>query len=155
MLFAVTDAFVCDDPNNQVPGCRPPPLGTTPAYSATSYRNKFFDNQMGQAPDGSPSPNGNDLAKGYADFWWDQGGVIVDTTPSYTSGNCWYTNTGSDGTAASVTGVPSPNGVAPDNLPSSCENSPLPGSLNGQVGELLACINGGAGCPWFTTPSKP
>ena len=57
MLFAVPDAFVCDDPDNQVAGCNPF-LGTTPANSATSYRNKFFDNQMGQAPDGSASPNG-------------------------------------------------------------------------------------------------
>jgi hypothetical protein len=149
MLFAVPDAFVCDDPGNQVPGCRPPPLGTTPAYSATSYRNKFFDNQMGQAPNGSASPNG-------VDFWWDQGGIIVDTTPGYTSGNCWYNNTGSNGTAGSVTGLPSPGGAPPDNLPSSCENSPLPGAQDGQVTELLNCMGIGApGCPWFTTPPKP
>jgi hypothetical protein len=148
MLFAVPDAFVCDDPDNQVAGCDPTP-GTTPANSATSYRNKFFDNQMGQAPDGSPSPNG-------VDFWWDQGGIIVDTTPGYTSGNCWYGNTGSNGTAASVTGLPSPSSAAPDNLPSSCENSPLPGAQHGQVGELLNCASLGApGCPWFTTPPKP
>jgi hypothetical protein len=152
MLFAVPDAFVCNDPGDQVAGCNPvTPSG--PSTSATSYRNKFFDNKMGQAPDGSPSPNG-------VDFWWDQGGVIKDTDPGYTSGNCWYDNTGSDGTAASVTGVPSPTGTPPDNLPSSCENSPLPGSAppggHGQVSELLACTEiGGAGCPWFTTPAKP
>ena len=86
MLFAVPDAFVCNDPGDQVAGCNPAP-GTTPANSATSYRNKFFDNQMGQAPDGSSQPNG-------VDFWWDQGGIIVDTDPGYTSGNCWYRNTG-------------------------------------------------------------
>ncbi|MGC1813759.1 MAG: right-handed parallel beta-helix repeat-containing protein [Solirubrobacterales bacterium] len=61
MLYAVPDAFVCNDPDNQVAGCNNvPPNG--PSTSATSYRNKFFDNQMGQAPNGSPSPNGNDLA---------------------------------------------------------------------------------------------
>ena len=97
MLFAVPDAFVCDDPDNQVAGCNPTP-GTTPANSATSYRNKFFDNQMGQAPDGSPSPNG-------VDFWWDQGGIIVDTSPGYTSGNCWYSNTGSNGTGGERHGL--------------------------------------------------
>ena len=133
------------------PGCRlqhRPPSG--PSTSATSYRNKFFDNQMGQAPDGSASPNG-------VDFWWDQGGIIVDTTPGYTSGNCWYNNTGSNGTAGSVTGLPSPSGAPPDNLPSSCENSPLPGAQHGQVGELLNVqpISGAPGCPWFTTPPKP
>ncbi len=147
MLYAVPDAFVCDDPDNQVAGCNPTP-GTTPANSATSYRNKFFDNQMGQAPDGSPSPNG-------VDFWWDQGGIIVDTSPGYTSGNCWYSNTGSNGTAGSVTGDPSPSAAAPDNLPSSCENSPLPGSLDKALNELLPCGNGDPSCTWFTTPPKP
>ena len=148
MLYAVPDAFVCNDPDNQVAGCNNvPPSG--PSTSATSYRNKFFDNQMGQAPDGSASPNG-------VDFWWDQGGIIVDTTPGYTSGNCWYSNTGSNGTAGSVTGLPSPGGAPPDNLPSSCENSPLPGAQHGQVTELLNCMDLGApGCPWFTTPPKP
>ncbi len=148
MLFAVPDAFVCNDPDNQVAGCNNvPPNG--PSTSATSYRNKFFDNQMGQAPDGSASPNG-------VDFWWDQGGVIIDTTPGYTSGNCWYNNTGSNGTAGGVTGLPSPGGAPPDNLPSSCENSPLPGAQHGQVTEELACTELGAtSCPWFTTPPKP
>jgi Right handed beta helix region len=148
MLFAVPDAFVCGDPGDQVAGCNPTP-GTSPANSATSYRNRFYNNQMGQAPNGSASPNG-------VDFWWDQGGIIKDLTPGYTSGNCWYGNTGSNGTAASVTGIPSPGGVPPDNLPSDCNNSPLPGSLHGQVGELLTCSTlGAAGCDWFTTPPKP
>jgi hypothetical protein len=148
MLFAVPDAFVCGDPGDQVAGCNPTP-GTSPANSATSYRNRFYNNQMGQAPNGGPSPNG-------VDFWWDQGGIITDVTPGYTSGNCWYGNTGSDGTAASVTGIPSPGGVPPDNLPSDCNNSPLPGGLHGQVGELLTCSTlGAAGCNWFTTPPKP
>jgi hypothetical protein len=142
MLFAVPDAFVCSDTNNQVAGCDP----TTPGASATSYRNRFHDNKMGQAPNGSASPNG-------VDFWWDQGGIITSTN---TSGNCWYGNTGSDGTPGSVTGIPSPSGVAPDNLPSDCDNAPLPGGLHGQVAEELACGEvGGAGCPWFTTPPKP
>jgi hypothetical protein len=142
MLFAVPDAFVCSDTNNQVAGCDP----TTPGASATSYRNRFHDNKMGQTPTGSASPNG-------VDFWWDQGGVITSTD---NSGNCWYGNTGSDGTPGSVTGTPSPSGVAPDNLPSDCDNSPLPGGLHGQIAELLACGEiGGSGCPWFTTPPKP
>ena len=34
---------------------------------------------------------------------WDRA-VIVNTNPGYTSGNCWYGNTGADGTAANVTG---------------------------------------------------
>ncbi|MGA8219918.1 MAG: right-handed parallel beta-helix repeat-containing protein [Solirubrobacterales bacterium] len=142
MLFAVPDAFACGDTKNQVPGCDP----TTPGASATSYRNHFFNNAMGRTPKGKAKPNG-------VDFWWDQGGIIVSTA---NSGNCWYSNTGSDGKAASVTGLPSPSAPPPDNLPSDCNNSPLPGAQHGQVGELLACSELGAkGCPWFTTPNKP
>jgi hypothetical protein len=142
MLFAVPDAFVCGDPGDQVAGCDP----TTPGASATSYRNHFYDNKMSQAPNGNAQPNG-------VDFWWDQGGIITSTG---NSGDCWYGNTGSDGTGASVTGLPSPTGPAPDNLPSDCNNSPLPGGLHGQVTELLGCSTlGASGCPWFTTPNKP
>jgi hypothetical protein len=146
MLFAVPDSFVCSDPDDQVAGCNPAP-GNTPAASATSYRNQFFNNKMGQAPNGNAQPNG-------VDFWWDQGGIIVDM--NFNSGNCWYGNTGSDGTGSSVTGLPSPSGGAGDNLPSDCNDSPLPGGLHGQVTELLGCSElGASGCPWFTTPNKP
>ncbi len=144
MLFAVPDAFVCPtDSQNQIPGC-------DPTKTATSYRNQFYGNKMGQAPDGSSQPNG-------VDFWWDQGGVTTD--PS-NSGNCWHDNTGKDGTAASLTGDPSPSGVAPDNLPSDCSNSPLVGPpiTTPKVTELLACsgdLPGSPSCPWFTTPPKP
>ena len=142
MLFSVPDAFVCSDPSNQVAGCNPaanPP--------ATSYRNQFYDNKMSQAPDGSASPNG-------VDFWWDQGGITTDLS---NSGNCWHDNTGKDGTAASVTGDPSPTAVAPDNLPSDCSNSPLvgPPASSVKVAELLDCSSENSTCPWFTTPSKP
>ncbi len=128
MLFAVADVFVCNDPNNQVAGCDP--ASTVPA---TSYRNRFFDNQMGRAPNGSAQPNG-------LDFWWDQGGLILNpaSIPA-NSGNCWYGNTGPDGTPGSVTGLPSPSGPPGDNLPSDCNNSPLPGGQHGQVAELLTC----------------
>ena len=143
MLFAVPDQFVCGDTSVQVANCDP-----TPGHSSTSFRNKFFDNKMGQAPNGSAQPNG-------VDFWWDQGGIIVSGS---NSGNCWYGNTGKNGTAASLTGLPSPTGAPPNNLPSSCENSPLPGSQSGQAGELLTCSTvpqGDPSCPWFTTPPKP
>ena len=50
-----------------------------------------------------------------------------------------------------------PAALAPDNLPSSCENSPLPGAQHGQVTERaeLHATYGAPGCPWFTTPPKP
>ena len=68
MLFQVPDQFVCDDPNNQVAGCDP-----TATVPATSYRNQFYDNKMGVAPNGSVQRNG-------VDFWWDQGGISIDPT---------------------------------------------------------------------------
>ena len=145
MLFAVPDIFVCSDPNDQVAGCNPqPPADHT--TSATSYRNQFHGNKMGVAPNGSVQPNGED-------FWWDQGGLIVD--PTFNSGNCWFDNTGKDGTAASVTATPSPTGTPPDNLPSDCNNSPLIGAQHGQAAELLGCNTGDPSCTWFTTPPKP
>jgi hypothetical protein len=146
MLFSVPDVFVCPpESDDQVPGCDP-----TASPPATSYRNVFYENKMGVAPDGSVQRNG-------VDFWWDQGGITVD--PTLNTGNCWYNNTGPDGTAASVTGVPSPSAAAPDNLPSDCAHSPSVGGLgaHGQVTELLACAEGPGDptCDWFTTPPKP
>ncbi len=144
MLFQVPDAFVCDDPDNQVAGCDP-----TTTVPATSYRNQFYSNKMGVAPNGKVKRNG-------VDFWWDQGGVSID--PTLNTGNCWYSNTGTDGTAASVTGLPSPSGTPPNNLPSNCADSPSVGAMNGQVTEELTCSTvpkGDPSCPWFTTPPKP
>jgi hypothetical protein len=144
MLFSVPDVFVCPpDSDDQVPGCDP-----TSTIPATSYRNEFYGNKMGVAPDGTVQPNG-------LDFWWDQGGLTVD--PTLNTGNCWYNNTGSDGTAASVTGLPSPDAPPPTNLPSDCADSPsVGGGPNGQVTELLTCAAGeNPACPWFTTPPKP
>jgi hypothetical protein len=143
MLFQVPDQFVCADPNNQVAGCDP-----TTTVPATSYRNRFYGNKMGVAPNGNQLPNG-------LDFWWDQGGISVD--PSLNTANCWYDNTGVDGTAASVTGMPSPSAPPPNNLPSDCNNSPSVGG-GAQALELLTCSTvpeGDPSCPWFTTPPKP
>jgi hypothetical protein len=144
MLYQVPDALVCDDPANQVAGCDP-----TATPPSTSYRNQFYGNKMGVAPSGAVQPNG-------LDFWWDQGGLTVD--PTLNTANCWYNNTGPNGTAASVTGLPSPSASPPNNLPSDCADSPsVGGFVNGQIAELLACLSGpgNPACPWFTTPPKP
>jgi hypothetical protein len=144
MLFSVPDIFVCPPGTpNQIANCDP-----TASVPATSFRNQFYDNAMGQDPKGQAMPNG-------VDFWWDQGGITVN--PGLNTANCWFRNTGSNGTAASVTGLPSPNAAAPNNLPSDCANSPSVGSQDGQVAELLACSSEPAdpSCPWFTTPPKP
>jgi len=145
MLFAVPDQTVCGpagvDPS-QLAGCNP-----TAFPPSTSYRNQFYGNVMGRAPDGTVKPNGTgDLATGRTDFWWDQ---FLGNT-----GNCWHGNTGKDGTAAGVTSTP----PAPL-LPSACDSSSVGTVGPQQEPELLNCLAditfNTSTCPWFTTPSKP
>src|SRR3954468_17745199 len=74
MLFQVPEVFVCPpDTQDQGAGCDP-----SAVPRVTSYRNRFYSNKMGVAPDGSVQSNGNNPAAGFADFWWDQGGITVD-----------------------------------------------------------------------------
>jgi hypothetical protein len=147
MLFAVPDQLVCGPEGSitpeQLAGCNPnavPP--------STSYRNEFYENTMGVSPTGKVAPNGNgNSAEGRTDFWWDQ--------YAGNTGNCWHDNSGTDGTAASVTSTP----TGPL-LPAKCDESSVgTGSSEGQEAELLNCfaeIEGETGtCPWFTTPSQP
>jgi len=145
MLFAVPDQVVCGpagiDPS-QLAGCNP-----TAVPPSTSYRNQFYGNVMGRAPDGTVKPNGTgDLATGRTDFWWDQ---YVGNT-----GNCWHDNTGKTGTAGGVTSTP-PTPF----LPSACDGSSVGTVGPQQEPELLNCLADitfdTSQCPWFTTPSKP
>ncbi len=145
MLFAVPDQLVCGPTGinpKQLPGCNPEKVPPS-----TSYRNQFFGNVMGRAPDGTVLSNGNGDAKEMrTDFWWDQ----------YTgnTGNCWHDNIGKDGTAAGVTSTP----MAPL-LPSACDETSVGTGGPNQQQELVDCfayIDSKKGaCPWFTTPSKP
>jgi hypothetical protein len=140
MLFAVPDATVCGPPpvgaSIPVPGC-------DPAKFSTSYRNRFYGNVMGVAPDGRVEPNGTD-------FWW-------DAYPTNT-GNCWYSNTAAPGAAVTT---------SPSNLPS-CAGGSNPSASMGtgdvaneaELGTCFAAITVGGGynpatCPWFTVPPKP
>ncbi len=162
MLLAIPDAIVQPDPDGQVnPGIACP---TAPSLT-TSCNNQYFDNHMGQVPpgfteqawagmrfgaphgklDGGPLPNG-------VDFYWDEFAGNV--------GNCWFDNTGSDGTAASITG-PGP-GSPPDLLPSDCANSMGNGDAAKEA-VLLDCSMWERGqtaadrpaCDWFTNPAEP
>jgi hypothetical protein len=138
MLFAVPDQLVCGPAGSVDPallaGCDP--LKVPPS---TSYRNEFYGNKMGVAPDGSQQPNGTD-------FWWDD-------FPSNT-GNCWHDNTGVNGTGASVTSTPA-------SLPAACNGTSIGLGLGNPMAEseLLGCFaafdQGVGDCPWFTTPAKP
>lgn len=132
MLFSVPDSFVCGAGNNgnEQAGCDEKKI-------STSYRNRYYDNVMGRNPAGQRDPNGTD-------FWWDS---FAGNT-----NNCWYSNTGKDGTAASITSEPS-------NLPSDCATSMGTGGP-AQESELLGCFadfsaaHSGT-CPWFKTPPEP
>jgi hypothetical protein len=126
MLFQVPDNIACDlDTPHQT--CSPVQF----PEQTNSYRNRFFDNTMGIAPGGKKMPNG-------VDFWWG------NQTPD--KNNCWFDNTGVDGTEASVT-------MEPDPLPSDCKSSAADGP---QIHpELIACFLEEPSCTWTETPPRP
>jgi hypothetical protein len=137
---------------------------TAPSLT-TSCNNHYYDNHMGQIPPGFTeqawegmrfgAPHG-DLSKSSlpngVDFWWDE-------FPSNV-GNCWFDNTGSDGTAASVTGPGA--GSPPEILPSDCASSSGSGDAAKEA-VLLDCsmwergqtAADRPGCDWFTNPPEP
>jgi hypothetical protein len=162
MLLSIPDAIVGLDPEGSVdPGVSCP---TAPSVS-TSCNNHYYDNHMGQAPPdftkrawnglrfGSPHGDLADrsLPNG-VDFWWDEW--------SGNTGNCWFDNTGSDGTAASVTGPGA--GSPPEVLPSDCATSNGGGDA-AKTAILLDCSMWERGqtaadrpaCDWFSSPPEP
>ncbi len=130
MLFTVPDAFVSGGgaEGDIFPGISCP--GAPANGISTSCGNQFFANKVGRAPNGFRFPRdvgmfGNRHAHNDArpqkpngnDFWW---GEFFD---GLATGNCWYGNTGVDGTAASVTGPGEAGRLpasAPQVLPSDC-----------------------------------
>jgi hypothetical protein len=135
MMFAVPDAFVCDNPDNQIPGC-------DPSQTNTSYRNSFHDNVMGIAPNGAHQPNGTD-------FWW-------SSWPG-TTGNCWFKNT----SYRPITSEPPPPGLP--NCNNGTDPSLSVGTGDAvAINELLSCLTAidnpdpnDPNCSWFRTPPKP
>jgi hypothetical protein len=162
MLLSIPDAVVMPTPEGNVnPGISCP---TAPSIT-TSCNNRYFENHMGQAPPGFTkrawkglrfnTPHGDlkdrSLPNG-VDFWWDEW--------SGNTGNCWFDNTGTDGTAASVTGPGA--GAPPETLPSDCASSNGGGDIDKTL-ILLDCSMWDRGetaadfpsCDWFTTPPEP
>ena len=131
MLFAVPDAFVCAPPEHQA-GCDPDEV-------TTSYRNRFYGNMMGRTPKDKRDPNG-------IDFWW-------DSFPE-NAGNCWYDNTGKNGTKRSIT-------TCPSRCPSNCETSAGDGRrrrrrrARSPASPPPTGDHDASGCPWFVTPPEP
>lgn len=174
MLLAVPDAATSNGgaEGDVYPGVSCP--GAPDNQVSTSCGNQLFNNKMGQVPagfaypselgkfgathgtpGGGPLPNGND-------FWWDE---FVSNTA-----NCWYGNTGADGTPESVTGSGQAGrtpGVPPNPLPD-CGGGDSPDSSvgNGDPAKeayLVDCGNGPGDytegtfldCDWWTPPPKP
>ena len=155
-LLSIPDALVTPEGNiNPGGSCDNPAL-------STSCGNRFFLNQLGRVPRGfKPFPElyafGNNVgstrgaAPNGVDFWWDEGGIgqVVN--------NCWFSNVGPDGTAASVTGPGIGDGN--DVLPSNCSNKSAGDSV--KVAYLLSCFLAREGqappeqCDWYTLPPKP
>jgi hypothetical protein len=158
MLLAVPDALAPAE-GNVNPGISCP--GAPDNGISTSCGNRFFDNHMGQTPPGftfpaaldqfgadhssgpGPHPNGTD-------FWWDEF--------SGNTGNCWFRNIGSDGTAGSITGPGT--GTPPDVLPSNCSTSVGNGDAAKEA-YLLECSNGPdndtgpTDCDWWRPAPRP
>ncbi|MGH2950882.1 MAG: hypothetical protein ACRDKX_02415, partial [Solirubrobacterales bacterium] len=172
MLFSVPDALTNGGgAEGQVnPGI---PCSTAGLGISTSCGNRFFDNMMGQAPPGfrfppaidqyganahgtrgAPLANGNLPMPNGNDFWWDE---FLNNT-----GNCWFDNVGSDGTAASITGpgTSKPPSAPPDLLPSNCATSIGLGDVAREA-YLIECSNGPdedtgpLDCDWWQRPSPP
>jgi predicted outer membrane lipoprotein len=138
---------------------------------STSCDNHHSGNKMGQVPPGfEPHPaltkfgNQTSLKSGAAtapngvDFWWDEN--------TSNTGNCWFENTGPDGTRESLNPDP-PLGPAagqsvPGFLPEDCPSSVGSPAYLGKAAFLLACYGQwetgeleAPGCDWFDTPPQP
>jgi len=104
--------------------------------NSTSHRNRYHNNVMGIAPNGSKMPNG-------VDFWWDEAPGQMN--------NCWYEN--GDATT-------DPPGAL---TPSDCNNVSAGVTYGAKLaGELAPCAGSiesdqydATTCPWFRTPEKP
>ena len=165
-LLAVPDAITSAGgaEGDIYPGVRCP--GAPENGISTSCGNHFFNNKMGQVPAGfrfptklgqfgvphsetsaSVQPNGTD-------FWWDEFSGNTE--------NCWFNNTGADGTADSVTG-PGGAGMAPGAPPAmlpDCAGGQDPSSSVGpgdpvKTQYLVDCAESKATCDWYDTPPKP
>ncbi len=146
----------------------------SPSGASTSCDNRYHDNVMGRVPkDFKPHPA--------LDMFGNQSGLLDENVPKklpngldhywdeylLSDGNCWYDNTGPDGTRDSLTAdpplPPSPNTSLIGFLPETCTQDPQ-GSLAyaAKAALLLECFgeweSGTAPdgtCTWFDMPARP
>jgi hypothetical protein len=171
MLFAVPDALTSyGGPEGEAyPGISC--LGAPDNGISTSCGNHYFNNRMGQVPPGFRFPdaldqfgvphseNGAQTMPNGNDFWW-------DSFPTNRR-NCWYGNTGPDGSAASVTasgdasGFPSLVNSVPDCAGGDSPDTSIGTADPGKEAYLIDCSEGPSDaqgpveCDWWTPPPKP
>jgi hypothetical protein len=104
--------------------------------NSVSHRNRYHNNVMGIAPDGSKLPNG-------VDFWWDEAPDQHD--------NCWFDN-------GDVTTDP-PGPLMPSNCSNTSAGVTYPSKLSTELapcaGSIATDEYDANSCPWFRTPDKP
>jgi hypothetical protein len=147
-------------------------LGAPENGLSTSCGNHQFANRMGQVPAGFEFPEpldrygvphgeaGSQSLSNGLDFWWDE--FLSNRW------NCWYGNTGPDGTAASVTGSGDAGrlpGAPPNLLPDCAGGTNQDLSLgNGDPAKeayLVDCSEGPdedtgpLDCDWWQPPTRP
>jgi hypothetical protein len=161
MLLAVPDALTSGGgaEGNVNPGISCP--GAPGNGISTSCGDQYFNNVMGRPPPGfqyphavdqfgAPRSHGTGPHPNGTDFWWDEF--------SGNTGDCWYQNTGSDGTGGSITGPGT--GTPPDVLPSNCATS-TGGGDPAKTQYLIECSNGPDNdtgpldCDWWRPAPKP
>lgn len=173
MLFSVPDSLTNGGgaEGDIFPGVSCP--GAPQNGFSTSCGNRFYLNSVGRAPNGFRFPDAIDMfGNAHAhddaapkkpngnDFWW---GELFGPPTASSTGNCWFSNTGTDGTAASVTGPGEAGRLPaqpPQALPSNCATS----VGNNDFAKLLYLIECGNGpdedtgptdCDWWTLPPEP
>jgi hypothetical protein len=171
MLFAVPDALTSfgGAEGTVYPGVSC--LGAPENGVSTSCGNHYSGNRMGEVPAGFEFPDALDryeiphgddgsatLPNGH-DFWWDEFAT--------NRGNCWYGNSGSDGTIQGVnaSGGAGPLPGLPPNLLPDCAGGTQPDLSVGwgdvaKEAYLLDCADGpgggtGMACDWWTAPAQP
>ncbi len=169
MLFAVPDALTNGGgaEGDIFPGVSCP--GAPANGFSTSCGNQFFRNHVGRAPNGFRFPRCDRHVRQRARprrraaEEAERQRLLVERVFPSNTGNCWFDNTGFDGTAASVTGPGEAGrlpGDPPQVLPSNCATS----VGNADLAKLVYLIDCGNGpdedtgptdCDWWSLPPKP
>jgi hypothetical protein len=103
----------------------------------TSHFNKFVDNIMGIAPDGSTDPNG-------LDFWWDDTG----------EGNCWQRNQGAITHNAMAGELPDCKSGGSIGLPANpYKQGPIASCVTYDRSDPI--LRDPPGCDFYDTPQEP